>query len=341
MRMISFSDFRFQGEEIETLRRQIEEHHMVHALLITGEPGTGKRTLAQLLATALLCESGKDIPCGKCTGCKLASSGEHPDLTVIEKGVPLSRDTARGRSTIPVDDIREMIRICSQYSFEGGNRVVMIPDAENMTLQAQNCLLKIIEEPPEHTFFLLTSGHSDQLLSTVRSRCRPLKLKPWETSYIQDFLINTGVNPEIAEKAASASFGSIGNAIRLVSDDRYWKLRDEIMDNFFCNRNRSNILSISSAWKDRKSDAETLFNVLEDHIRQLLQCRLYPGLTSVPKEFPESWQRFASDAPLERFSGLIDRIREARKQNTFNVNFQAIIEQLLLSFSGETDLWKK
>ena len=341
MAEITFEDFRYQGEEIAALRRQIEERRMVHAVLITGEPGTGNRTLAALMSAALMCGAESGVPCGECSGCRLAMAGEHPDVTVIEKGVPLSQETAKGRSTIPVDDIREMIRLCSRYSFEGGNRVVIIRDAENMTVQAQNCLLKILEEPPQNTYFLLTSGHPDQLLTTVRSRCRPVKLVPWEASYIMKVLTDAGTDPEKARKAAAAAGGSIGSAVRLASDDEYWKTREEVMNAFFRNRKRSAILTASNAWKDRKGEADTLFGILEDDIHLLLQYRLTGDKALFPSDFPPEWQRFAAAAPPERFTALTDRIAEARKQCAFNVNFQAVIEQLLLAFTGESDLWVK
>ena len=123
MTQTTIDDFYSQGNEIKTLRKQIENHTFVHALLITGEVGTGKRTLAGLLCEALMCKAQAGIPCGNCSGCRLTVSGEHPDVTVIEKGIPLARESAKGRASIPVDDIREMIRICSQYPLEGGNRV--------------------------------------------------------------------------------------------------------------------------------------------------------------------------------------------------------------------------
>lgn len=341
MDRIGFEDFSAQGDEIRALREQIEEGRMVHALLISGEPGTGKRTLAGLLASALMCHEKTGVPCGQCSGCAMSFAGEHPDITIIEKGVPLSPETTKGRATIPVDDIREMIRICSQYAYEGGNRAVIIRDAENMTVQAQNSLLKILEEPPRDTYFLLTTSHPEQLLTTVKSRCRQVKLVPWETSWISDLLVREGTDPERASQAAAVSGGSIGNAKLLVSDETYWHAREEIINAFFRNRKRSDILTLSSGWKDRKGEADMLFGILEENVRALLKHRLNRDGERKPGGFPDEWIRFAEQAPLERFAFLSDSISEARKQNAYNVNFQAIIEQLLLTFTGESDKWQK
>ncbi len=337
--MISFSDFLQQGDEISALHEQIREKRLVHALLIQGEQGTGKKTLARLISTALMCKSDREMPCGVCSGCRLASSGEHPDIIQIEKGKPLSAETAKGRSTIPVDDIREMIRICSKYPYEGGNRVVIVSEAENMTVQAQNCLLKILEEPPRNTYFLMTSAHPDQLLTTVRSRCRPVKLVPWDTSYIAGILTEAGADDEKARKAASVSSGSIGNALRLLSDDEYWKMRETVMDAFFRNTRRSEVLRISTGWKEKKNDSDMLFGILEDHVHCLASHQFGNPDQNNISEFPAPWQRFANEATADRFTALSDRIIEARKQTSFNVNFQAVVEQLLLAFIGEHDLW--
>lgn len=337
--MFSFEDFRLQGPEIDALKKQITEHRLVHAVLITGQPGAGKRTLAQLIAMSLMCSSDRDIPCGECEGCRLALAGEHPDITVIEKGCPISPEVQKGRATIPVEDIREMIRLCSRYAFGGGNRVVMIPDAENMTPQAQNSLLKILEEPPKNTFFLLTTSHPEQILTTVRSRCRNIKLIPWDENYITDTLVSSGVERGLAEKAARVSGGSIGNAMKLSSDDTYWKLKEEIIKSFFGNRKRSEVLNISTFWKDRKGSSDQLFDILDDVVRQFLKYRLFHEKTDFPDDFTKEWQRFAELAPVERFTFLTDAIASARKQNASNVNFQAVVEQLLLTFIGECDLW--
>ena len=202
--------------------------------------------------------------------------------------------------------------LAGQYPFEGGNRAVIISDAENMTVQAQNCLLKILEEPPRDTYFLLTSAHPDQLLTTVRSRCRPVKLIPWDTSYIVRILTQAGADDEKARKTASVSSGSIGNALRLLSDDEYWNMRETVMDAFFRNTRRSEILRISTGWKEKKNDSDLLFGILEDYVHGLASHRFGDPDQNDISEFPAPWQRFANEAAAEHFTGLSDRITEAR-----------------------------
>jgi len=331
----TFNDFLPQGEEIQNLQSQIRNNRMPHALLITGENGTGKKTLARLIAATLLCAEENNQPCGICSNCIRVYNNEHPDMICIEKGTPLLSDAKKSKTTIPIEDIREMIRLSSVYPFEGGNRVILIINAEDMTIQAQNCLLKILEEPPLNTYFILTSGHPEKLLVTIRSRCRFFKMKPWEEQTIIRILTKNGINGDKAQLAACACNGSIGYAKELADDENYWKIRDEIITSFFGNQERSQILSVSSQWKENKSNADLLFNILEENIRIMLNYRLSKRKDNRLQLFSTQWRSFAATADIERFVFLLNRVSESRKQYGFNVSIQAIVEQLLLNFIGE------
>ena len=341
MANLSLDDFLLQGAEISALKKQISNHRMTHALLITGDPGTGKRTLAVATAAALLCKGTGVKPCGICSSCLQCFKLEHPDLVVVEKDMPQARDARKNRTAISVDDIREIIRISSTYPFEGENRVILILNAEDMTVQAQNALLRTMEDPPENTCFILTSVHDEQLLMTIRSRCRPLKLRPWDTRYIVKVLSEQGIPSEKARLCAEASRGSIGTAVRLAADEHYWDLRSEMMTAFFGTLERSEVLQFSTQWKDRKDEAGLLLSVLEDALRTLLEFRLTGKENNGISGYSKEWVAFAEHADIKRFTVLFDCISEARKQNASNVSFQAVLERLLLIFTGEKTAWIK
>lgn len=339
---ISIDDFLRQGSEIAALKAQLDRGQMVHATLIAGEEGLGKKTLAGLAAQALLCKSEGRRPCGFCRDCVLAEKEEHPDLTVIRrKFAEGGEKTGKLRSVIPIDDIRDMIRQCGVSTLDGGNRVVIITEADRMTAQAQNCLLKTLEEPPDRTFFLLVSDHPEALLSTVISRCRMVRLHPWDDVTVLRVLKDIGTAPERARAAADSAGGSIGRAVKLAGDEEYWQRREEVIKIFFRSRERSEIAAISNEWKDRRGEGEEMLNILENLDRDMLLVRLGRKKPETLSELPANWRRFAMDAPQERFAALSDGISLARKQLAASVNFQAVLEQLLFNYMGEGLKWRE
>ena len=338
---ITFQDFQEQGGEAASLSEQIAANRFVHAALFLGEEGSGKKTLATLAAQAMLCRAEGVRPCGICRDCVMTEKLEHPDLIVVSRTRSLTENTEqKARTSISVDDIRELIRQCGLRTLDSGKRVVIIQDADRMTPQAQNCLLKTLEEPPENTFFLLLAEHPEALLSTVVSRCRPIRLHPWSDGTVRRALLAAGVPAERAEEILPAAAGSIGKALRLSGDEEYWKLREEVTQAFFATVQRSEILRISTAWKDRKNEAEDIWRMLELTIRQLLRRRLGQRDAMLPAGVSECWKRFSENAEPERFTLLLDAVAEARRQTMAAVNFQAVVEQLLFSFMGEGNRWQ-
>ncbi len=324
--------------QIRILFRDLAERNAVHAYLISGEKGTGKKTLAQIMGKILLCSSAAEKPCGVCRNCILAEKGESPDLIVIEKGKPIAAGVKKERNSIPVEDIREMIRVCGIRSTDGNMHVVLIQEADKMTVQAQNCLLKTLEEPPPDTCIILVTDHPESLLSTVISRCRIIRMKAWDEEYILSILREKGVPSGRAEAAVAASGGAVGKAIELASDESYWQLRTEVLHIFFEITSRSEVLKISNQWKDKKQDAADILAILESFVLMMNETRFGSGKGDISC-FPDHWQRFIAGAGKERFVMLTEAVAESRRQLQFSTNFQAVLERIILTFMGEGNKW--
>lgn len=153
-----FGDFVGNAQAKQPLAADIDAGRFPHALLLEGEAGSGRKTLAKILARAAVCRGGGERPCGVCDACR---KSEHPDITLYggESG------------TLSVDAVRAMRQEAYVLPNEAAYRVMILADAQTMTPQAQNALLKILEEPPRHVIFILTCENRTQMLETIRSRC--------------------------------------------------------------------------------------------------------------------------------------------------------------------------
>lgn len=334
----ALEDFSGQGALYDGLMRTLREGTFVHAYLISGPEGIGKRTLAHLMAQYLLC-TGDGKPCGSCPACIQVAEGNHPDVLIERPGEPLCPDVDRGKKGIPVDEIRYVLSLVGQHTFTGGRRVVIIEQAEKMNPQAQNALLKTLEEPLPGTVFLLLTDSPELLLTTIVSRCRALKLHPWDDAVILRALKRRGVEEGAAKRAAAVCGGSIGRAIDVAADADFWQRRDDAMRDFFGLASRGDILRISGAWKDRKEDADELLNDLEDMIRTLLLVRLGQRDEDCLQDYPPQWQRMAASAELNAFIQLMDAVSEARRLRANQVTWQAVVEKLLLRMMEEKSKW--
>lgn len=184
---------------------------MTHAWLITGPPGSGRSVAALCFAAALQCTSDAEPGCGQCRACTTTMAGTHADVRrVIPEGL-----------SIGVDEMRGIVQIASRRPATGHRQIVVIEDADRLTEGAANALLKVVEEPPPSTVFLLCAPSVDpeDISITLRSRCRHVALVTPPTEAIARVLMDSdGLSPDTANWAASVSGGHVGRARRLATD---------------------------------------------------------------------------------------------------------------------------
>jgi len=226
-RPMPFSEIHGQDRAVDALRAALRRGTLHHAYLLAGPEGVGKGTVARLLAQAANCEGGRpDDACGACGPCRKIERGVHPDVVVVEPERVMARagrwEPKGGRTPsrdIVVDQIRELVdRRLSLRRYEGRHRFVILDPADAMNVQAQNALLKTLEEPPPDTTLALVSSSADALLPTVRSRCLRLGFAPLPVELLVERLVAQGRSPEKARLAASLAAGSLGRALALDED---------------------------------------------------------------------------------------------------------------------------
>jgi DNA polymerase-3 subunit delta' len=193
---------------------------MTHAWLFTGPPGSGRSVAARMFAAALQCETAGEPGCGHCEACVQALAGVHPDVAVIvPEGLHLK-----------IKEAREIIVRSSRAPTRGRWQVTLIEDADRMEERTSNTLLKAIEEPPPHGVLLLCAPSVEDLLPTIRSRCRLVPLRTPPSAAVAEVLVRRdGIDPSMAAFAAQAAQGHVGRAKRLATDEEARRERREVL----------------------------------------------------------------------------------------------------------------
>ncbi len=221
--MPDFSDIYGNKAVIQNLKNAKKYDRVAHCYMLCGEEGLGKRTTAKTFAKSLVCEAGKDEPCGKCASCIQVENENHPDVIFVNHEKP---------TVFGVDDIREGLNksiVIRPYKSE--KKIYILDEAEMLNAQAQNAMLKTIEEPPEYAVILILTANREVFLPTILSRCVELSLQPVSDDEVASYLAKNGFNiEENRDEVLRFAAGNIGRAVSFLDDEEYQKLYHDVQD---------------------------------------------------------------------------------------------------------------
>ncbi len=223
-----FKDIIGQDNALKALKNILSQKRTRGSYLFLGPDGTGKRSVAIEFAKSINCEKNTDIePCDNCVSCKKIGTFNHPDFFNI------APEGASG--SIKIDKIRDIIYQASLKPYESRKRIFVVNDAERMTAEAQNALLKVLEEPPANHILILTSSNISGMLPTVISRCRIIKFYCIEKNRIKEYLVEHGTAEKDALFFSRMSMGSMARAVDLRDRDVISE-RDSVINDFFVSK---------------------------------------------------------------------------------------------------------
>ncbi len=325
--MSGFKDVVGHRDIIQYMRDAIEQDKVSHAYILNGQRGSGKKLLAKLFAMALQCESGKSEPCGECRSCIQTNNGNQPDIITVRHEKP---------SSISVDDVRQQINgdiMIKPYS--SPYKIYIVPEADLMTVQAQNAILKTIEEPPEYAIIFLLTENADSLLPTIRSRCVMLKLRNIKDKLVKKYLMEQMQIPDYqAELCAAFAQGNIGRAIMLAKSEHFNEIKEEAIQllKYIDEMELSEIVSAIKEINKYKLEVTDYFDIMTIWYRDVLVYKATKNIDSLV--FSDQLKHIKEKASKSSYEGLetiLESIEKAKVRLKANVNFDLVMELLLLT----------
>ena len=328
---------RIIGNEDTSLRigAAIESKRMPHAFLLLGARGSGKHTLAIEIAAALNCKSEKDrLPCGECSSCKRIYEGNFTDVKLLEK--------PKDKATVGVGAVKEFREDMFLSSTESDYKVYIIGDAECMTTEAQNALLKVLEEPPSGVVIILLSTEGDKILTTIKSRAQVVNLARFHRDELREIL--PGISPEARElslsspqlldAAISGADGRIGEALRLL-DKRLSEVlsdeREDILRVVTAIRHGapfSELYGALSALPQKRPELLARLELLCSALRDLIMARHLGDKALLFFTSAEDARGLSAKIGAKRLYQVFEAVCEAHKHCSQNANAVNIIAAL-------------
>lgn len=285
------------------LTHTIHSNNILHSYMFVGLDGIGKSLFASTFANMILCTdtNGTQKPCGSCEACTLFSSSNHPDFMLIEP--------EDGKS-IKIEQIRYLQEKIAEKPITSGKKVYIINDSDTMTKEAQNCLLKTLEEPPEYAVIILVLSNESQMLPTIKSRCTKIVFSPLSHKELNQYFSITYGNM-LDSSILKVCGGSIKKAIEVQDDMELYTQMNSILSSL----EHQDIIDV---W----NHSDSLYQA-KDKIQNVLE---YIAIVLMDKLLSTNDMRYAN---------CIHIVEQTKKRLSSNANFDMCIDNLLLKMWGE------
>jgi DNA polymerase-3 subunit delta' len=325
--MLGFNNIIGHEDIVNYLRNAIETGKISHSYLFSGEHGSGKKLIAGSFAMALQCESEGSDACQVCESCKKALGKNHPDIVTVTHEKP---------GTISIDEIRDqLIHDVAIKPYYGPYKVYIVPDADLMTPQAQNALLKTIEEPPEYAVILLLTRNADSLLETIRSRCVRMDLKVVNDKLVKQYLMERLQIPDYqAEMDASFAQGSIGKAKEAATSEEFAAISSSALK-ILKYASTMEVYELTAEIKNLSSEKQNINDYLDIFQFWFRDVLMFKATREIDNLVFKQELNFIKEQARERSYENLEKILEALEKTKIrlraNVNFDVALELLFLT----------
>lgn len=325
--MAGFQDIYGQEQIREHLQNALSTGKVSHAYIINGEKSSGKEFIARVFAMALQCEKEGMEPCQECRSCRQALSDNHPDIVMVTHEKP---------NSISVDDIRNQVNgDVAIRPYSGSHKVYVINEAEKMTAQAQNALLKTLEEPPEYAVIMLLTSNVNALLPTILSRCVVLDMKPVPDEIVRRYLTGSLQVPDYrAEVCVAFARGNIGKAKALASSEDFEKVKSEALSllKYIQDMELNEIIAAVKRITEYKLEVGDYLDICVIWYRDALLFKATSDVNHlIFREELQALRRTAQRSSYEGIENIIKALDTAKKRLDANVNFELVMELLMLA----------
>ncbi len=326
--MATFKDIIGQEQIKDHLTHAIEQGKISHAYVINGERFSGKEFIANVFAMALQCEHPDGVePCQQCHSCKQALSGNQPDIIRVTHEKP---------NTIGVDDIRTQLNTdIAIKPYSSPRKIYIIQEGEKMTAQAQNALLKTLEEPPAYAVILILTTNVDALLPTILSRCVVLNMKPVRDDLVKKYLMEELQIPDYkANVCVAFARGNLGKARQLASSEEFDHIKEEAVSmlKYVQDMEINEMLAAVKKIQEYKFDVEDYLDILAIWYRDVLLFKATNDANHlIFKEEIQYIKKCADRCAYEGIEDILKALDKAKSRLKANVNFELTMELLLMA----------